>query len=108
MPHYIFAFHGGARPETKEEGMKVMAAWQAWMTDIGDSIVDMGNPVGMSKTVSANGIADDGGSNPLSGYTVVSADDIDGATKLASGCPIVESGGSVEVAELMSMSMDGK
>lgn len=108
MPNFVFAFHGGARPETPEEGKAVMAAWMAWMGDIEASIVDAGAPVGMSKTVSSAGVADDGGPNPLSGYTIVKADDIDGAVALAKGCPIHSSGGSVEVAELMHMSMDGK
>jgi hypothetical protein len=31
----------------------------------------------MSRTVSADGVADDGGTNPVSGYTVVRADSID-------------------------------
>jgi hypothetical protein len=108
MPDFIFAYHGGKHPETPEEGKAVMEAWQTWLNDIQGSVVDMGSPVGMSKTVSGSGVADDGGANPLSGYTIVKADDIGGAVKLAQGCPINGSGGSVEVAELMSMSMDGK
>ena len=108
MPNYIFGYHGGSHPETPEEGQAVMAAWKAWMGDIGASIADMGAPVGMSKTVSTGGVADNGGSNTISGYTVITADDMDGALALAKGCPICDSGGSVEIAELMSMSMDGK
>jgi hypothetical protein len=34
---------------------------------------------------------------------VVEADDIAGACEIAKGCPIHESGGSVEVAEIMKM-----
>ena len=63
-----------------------------------------GNPVGQSKTVSAAGVADDGGANPLSGYTVVRAADIGEATDMAKGCPMVVSGnGTVEVAEIIEM-----
>jgi hypothetical protein len=108
MPNFVFAFHGGTQPKSPEEGKAMMAAWMAWMGDIETSIVDGGAPVGMSKTVSAAGVADDGGSNPLSGYTIVKADHIDGAVELAKGCPIHNGGGSVEVAECMDMSMDGK
>ena len=108
MPKYIFAYHGGSHPETPEEGQAVMAAWRTWMGDIQASITDMGAPVGMSKTVSSNGVADDGGANPISGYTIVTAADMDGAITLAKGCPINGSGGSVEIAEMMDMSMDGK
>ena len=44
-----------------------------------------------------------GGSNPLTGYTIVTADDLDAAVAMAKGCPILSSGGSVEVAETIEM-----
>ncbi len=103
MPNFVFAYHGGGRPETPEEGAKAMAAWSAWFAEMGDAVVNGGNPVGMSKTVSATGVSDDGGSNPLSGFSVVMADDIDGAVALAKGCPILNDGGTVEVAEAIQM-----
>ena len=103
MPKFIFAYHGGKKPETPEEGQKVMAAWMAWMGGLGDALVDGGNPAGMSKTVSSSGVADDGGSNPISGYSLVNATDIDAAVAMAKGCPILDDGGSVEVAEAMEM-----
>lgn len=103
MAQFIFAYHGGSAPESPEEGEKVMAAWMAWFGGMGDKVVQPGNPVGMSKTVSASGVADDGGANPLSGYSVVTADSIEAACEMASGCPIIADGGSVEVAEIMEM-----
>ncbi len=104
MPKFVFIYHGGGRPETPEEGEKVMAAWTEWMAGIGEDLVDGGNPVGMSKTVSADGISDDGGANPVSGYSLVNAADIDAACEIAKGCPILDGGkGTVEVAEAMMM-----
>lgn len=104
MPEFVFAYHGGKTPETQKEGEKVMAAWQAWMGGMGEALIQPGNPVGMSKTVTASGVADDGGANPLSGFSVVSADDIGAATEMAKGCPMVVDGsGSVEVAEVIEM-----
>ena len=104
MPEFIFAYHGGGMPETPEEGAKVMAAWGAWMEGLGDNLVNPGNPVGMSKTVSAKGVEDNGGSNPLSGFTIVKADDIDAACKMAAGCPMVVDGtGTAEVAAVVEM-----
>ncbi|MCE8521644.1 hypothetical protein KBY30_11680 [Ruegeria pomeroyi] len=104
MPDFIFAYHGGKTPETPEEGAEVMAAWQVWFGAMGDAVVIPGNPVGLSKTVSAAGVADNGGANPLSGYTVVRAADIGAATDMAKGCPMVMSGnGTVEVAEIIEM-----
>lgn len=104
MAKFMFIYHGGGRPETPEEGEKVMAAWRAWMDGLGEALIDGGNPAGMSKTVSATGVSDDGGSNPVSGYTLVSADSIEAACDMAKGCPILAGGaGTIEVAEAMEM-----
>ena len=103
MPNFVFAYHGGGKPETPEAGEKAMAAWSKWFQDMGDQVIEPGHPVGMSRTVSADGVADHGGSNPLSGISIVRADDHDAAVELAKGCPILADGGTVEVAEAMQM-----
>ncbi|QIE45856.1 hypothetical protein G5B38_10150 [Pseudohalocynthiibacter aestuariivivens] len=104
MPNYLFIYHGGGKPETEEEGNAMMAQWMAWFGDMGAAVVESGAPVGLSKTVSASGVADDGGANPTSGYSVVNAADIDAACAMAKGCPMVGDGsGSVEVAEIIEM-----
>lgn len=104
MPDFIFAYHGGGAPETPEAGAKAMEVWGAWYGAMGDAVVNPGAPVGMSKTVSSGGVADDGGANPLSGFTVVRADSIEAACQMAKGCPLVADGtGSVEVAPVVEM-----
>ena len=100
MPNFIFAYHGGKKPETQAEGEREMALWGAWFEKLGAAIVDPGNPVGASKTVTSSGVADNGGSNPLSGYTVVTAKDYAEAVAMALACPILSSG-NVEVAEIV-------
>ena len=105
MPDFIFVYHGGTTPGTQEEIDATMARWGKWMEDNGPSLVNPGNPVGMSKTVSASGVADDGGANPVSGYTIVKADDIDAACEMAKSNPIIQDGGSVEVAEVHVIEM---
>lgn len=102
MAQFIYAYHGGKRPETPEEGEKVMAQWESWFRDMGDAVVNPGNPVGLSKTVSAQGVADNGGANPLSGFSIVEAASLDEAVKMAKGCPLLNAG-TVEVAEIMDM-----
>jgi hypothetical protein len=103
MPDYMFVYHGGKRPETPEEGAKVMAAWGKWMEDNAASLKDPGNPVGVSKTVSPSGVADGGGENPTSGYSMITAPDMDAACQIAKSNPMLADGGSVEVAEIMPM-----
>lgn len=103
MPKFIFAYHGGSMPDTPEEGAKVMAAWTAWYGEMGAAVADGGAPCGPSQTVTTAGVENNGGSNPLSGYTTVNADTMDAAVALAKGCPILDAGGSVEVCECMEM-----
>lgn len=99
MSKYIFIYHGGKMPETPEEGARVMADWMSWLAGMGDAVVDSGNPVGPSSTVQSDGlITRDGGSNPVSGYSLVSADSMEQALNMAKGCPILKMEGTVEVA----------
>ena len=54
-------------------------------------------------TVSADGVSDGGGSNPATGYTVITTDSFEAAVAHAQGCPELKRGGSVEVAELLEI-----
>jgi len=102
MPKYIFAYHGGKVPETPEEGQQVMARWEAWFSGLGAAVVDAGNPAGLSMTVSASGVAEGGGANPVSGYSLVTAGSMAQACEIAKGCPMIDDG-TVEVAEAIDM-----
>lgn len=99
MPKYVFAYHGGGMPESEEEQAATNAAWGVWMGANAASFADPGAPTAMAKTVSSSGSTDGGGANPITGYTIVNAADIDAACEIAASCPIIASGGSVEVAE---------
>ncbi len=103
MPNYIIAYHGGNKPESPEEGAKHMAKWKAWVEGLGDAAVNPGTPLGKSKTVSSSGISDDGGPDPMSGFSIVKADSMDASLEMAKGCPHLELGGTLEVAEVMKM-----
>ena len=104
MAKYLFVYHGGSHPETEAEVAAVMDAWGNWLGGMGSAVVDGGNPVGMPTTVNSDGsVANDGGSNPVSGYGMFEASDLDDATNKAKGCPILEAGGSVELAEVIDM-----
>ncbi len=103
MSNHVFAYHGGKRPESREEVAKHMAKWKAWVGGLGDAVVNPGTYLGMSKTVSSGGVSDDGGSNPLLGFTIVKADSMDAALEMAKACPHLGLGGTLEVAEVMEM-----
>ena len=104
MPKYVFAYHGGSMPESPAAQADAMAAWGAWFGSLGEAVIDGGNPTGQSKTISADGsVKNGGGANPVSGYSLITATDIDAALAHAKGCPILTVGGSVEVAEALDM-----
>ena len=104
MPKYVLAYHGGSMPETESEQAAVMAEWGAWFGSLGDALVDGGNPIGQTKTVASDGsTSDGGGANPLSGYSLIKATDLDAAVSLAKGCPVLASSGTIEVAEAIEM-----
>ena len=104
MAKYLFIYHGGKHPETEAEMGRVLDAWGTWIGGIGAAVIDGGNPVGESSTVNPDGsVTDNGGSNPASGYGLFEAADLDDAIAKARGCPILEAGGSVELAEALDM-----
>jgi|CXWL01.1.fsa_nt_gi hypothetical protein len=101
MPNFVFAYHGSTRPQNPAQHM---ARWKAWVTGLGDALVNPGVPVGKSKTVSADGVSEGGGSSPLSGFSIVQAESMDAAIALTRGCPHLDIG-TIEVAEAMQMRM---
>lgn len=104
MAKYLFVYHGGSHPETEAEVKAVMDAWGQWLGGMGADVIDGGNPVGMSTTVMPDGsVVSNGGANPVSGYGLFEASSLDDATAKAKGCPILEAGGSVELAEVIDM-----
>ncbi|MEJ6783678.1 YciI family protein [Aminobacter sp. Piv2-1] len=104
MTKFLYVYHGGSMPQSEEEGAKVMKAWTDWFAGLGAAVVDGGAPVGKSQTVSPGGsVANDGGANPASGYSVIDAKDPADAERIAKGCPILDAGGSIEVAPIIQM-----
>src|SRR5688572_7835680 len=70
------------RRAREQEGM---AAWGAWMEKHRDAIVDPGGPLGKTKRVSRDGIADT--ANELAVYIVVRASSHAAAAKMFEGHP---------------------
>jgi len=98
MANYVLLYHGGGMPESPEEGAKVMEAWTAWFGQLGDALVDGGNPAGKARTIAANGSVSDDATSP-SGYSIIKAGSLDEAVALAQGCPVLHGGASVQVVE---------
>ena len=103
MPNYMFAYSGGGMPESEEEQAKTMAEWGNWYENLGEAIVDGGNPFGPSMSVGPDGTVGDSAPSHLSGYTIVSADDLGAATSMAKDCPILSGGGRVDIYETIQV-----
>jgi len=103
MANYLFLYHGGSMPETDEARQQSMKAWTDWFGELGSSVVDAGNPASQTRTVSADGADGSTPSNPPTGYSVIRANDLDGAIRVARGCPVLHIGGTVDVVETIEV-----
>jgi hypothetical protein len=94
MSTFLFAYRApkGYAPG----GPDVAGAWNAWFARVGaDVFTDVGNPIFRREAV-GNPVGD----TELGGYSLVTADSLQAALKVAEGCPIVPAGGAVEVGEI--------
>ncbi len=96
MEKFVFISVGFETP-TKE----IEEAWGKWFASIGDKIVDSGSPFGPGREITHTGtkeLAHDMGA--LTGYTIINAENMDEAEKIAQECPIIT---SMRVYPAMSM-----
>ena len=104
MSKFVFVYHGGSAPESEEEGAATMQAWNEWLNGLGSAVVDQGHPTGASATVGSDGSTTQGGGpNPVTGYSVISADSLEQALVFAKGSPQLAAGGTIEVAETLDI-----
>src|SRR5690348_888281 len=99
MANYLLLYKGGGMPQSDADRKKVMDDWAEWMKQCGDNLVDPGNPCSESKSVTKDGEKAVSG-EPVTGYSVIKADNMAGALKAASMVPLVVDGsGSCDVYE---------
>ncbi len=87
--------------EQKAKMQQGIAAWHGWMDRHKDAIAFNGGPLGKTKKVSPDGIADI--SNALSGFVIVKADSHEAAARLFENHPhfTIFPGEGVEVMPVM-------
>lgn len=96
MKKFVFLSYGYETPTPE-----IKKAWGKWFESIGDKIVDGGSPLGSGREITHDGTNDlPLGLDSLTGYTIINAENIDEAVKIAEACPIIT---SMRVYEAMSM-----
>jgi uncharacterized protein YciI len=103
MANFMIAYYGGNQPRSKEEGMAQMEKWRAWVKGFGETIVNPGTPLLVSKIVTFGCVEDDSDPNSMKGFAVVKAENIEAAVKIAKSDPFLENGGTIRVSQMMEM-----
>jgi hypothetical protein len=79
---------------------EIMEAWGKWFESIGDKM-EGGSPLGAGREITHAGTKElSRGADSITGYTIINAESLDEAEKIAKACPIVM---SMKVYELRSM-----
>lgn len=107
MAKFMYLYRGPATPMsdlTDEQGAERMAAFGAWMANVGAALLDGGSPFGLSASVRDDGT--EGNAGDLIGYSILEADDLAAAKALTNGLPFLSNGDgkhAVEIFELLPM-----
>ena len=104
MSQYILVYLGGNQPSTQEEGKAHFAKYKEWLASLGDAAISPANPLKNTHTVNPDGTVTNIGKTTMSGYTIIDAVSKEAALSLASACPFLDIGGTLEVSELVVMS----
>jgi hypothetical protein len=113
MANFLFVYRGGndayatMTPEELQQNMQKWTSWigegfqKGWMVDAGDALTEEGRVVNAKKVVTDGPFVES--KEIVGGYSVVKADSIDAAAELAKGCPVLITGGMVEVRVLAGL-----
>jgi hypothetical protein len=99
---YLLVYYGGSMESDPRKAQAAMAAWMKWFQDMGKAVVDAGNPTKPGKTVSSAGAKDVPG-DPITGYSIIQAANLDAAVALAKKSPQITAGGKITVYSVQAM-----
>ena len=103
MPRFLITYVGGNKPATPEEGKQHFAKYQEWLASLGKSAVSPANPLKNTSTVSPDRTVSTGSTTAMSGFTIIEVATMATAISIAKQCPFLDTGGSLEVSELIQM-----
>ena len=108
MSEFIYLYRNGERlsPEAMQQQM---VKWNDWMKKLGAAghLKEAGHPLESSgKIVKAKSVVDGPfaeAKDVIGGFSVIEAKNIEHAVELSAGCPILNTGGAVEVRPILKM-----
>jgi len=103
MANFMIAYYGGNQPSSKEEGLAQMGKWKAWIESLGETVVNPGTPLPVSKIVTTSGVKDDNDPSSMKGFAVIKAESIAAAMEITKSDPFLENGGTIRVSQMMEM-----
>jgi hypothetical protein len=104
MAKFILLYSGGSMPESEAEVAAVMKAWETWYGELGEAVLDPGDPFTPVASIASDGIVSEGSAGLMaSGYTILNAGSHGEAVKMAKGCPILQGGGEISIFEAMNI-----
>jgi hypothetical protein len=107
MVKFLFVYRRGVSaaekmtPEVMQQQMKKWETWigegmrNGWLLDAGDGLTQEGRVVNAKKVVTDGPFVE--AKEVVGGYSLVQAQTIESAAEIAKGCPVLATGGSVEV-----------
>ncbi len=103
MKKFVFVYYNDSDPTEGGMDKGVMEAWNKWFGELGDKLVDGGNPLAPGMAHQKNGVSVIT-NHPATGYSIINAADMDEATSVAKNCPVLnQPGGAVRVYEAVPM-----
>ena len=106
MAEYMLLYKGDAteaKDMDPEKSKEVMQKWGAWMSEIGDKMVNMGSPMN-KRGVSIVDDGNEGTADMINGYSIIKAESMEEAKKLSKNHPFLADGTgnfSVEIYEIL-------
>jgi hypothetical protein len=117
MSEFVFLYR--STPEqhhdswAPEKAQQAVARWRAWFKEMADKgqLKSIGQPLeragavvaGKQKTITDGPFAEV--KDVIGGFSIIEAGDLRQASQIASGCPLLEAGGSVEVRPIKRLDM---
>ncbi len=99
MAKFLITYHGAGMPHDPDGIAQARQAFQEWATKTGSALSEAGAPIKSSKTLSDAGLIDGAPTDPMTGWSVIDAENADAAAKLVKDHPFISRGGLLQISE---------